>query len=100
MKNKKNLKTLPKFRNEAEEHEFWQTHDSTDYVDYSPANRVTIEFDPGVEQPVKLISIRLPRDLLNKLKVLAAKRDVPYQSLIKMILAERLEDRTEAQNSS
>ncbi len=81
---------LPKFRNEAEEHEFWQTHDSTDYVDYSRANRIELEFDPSVEQPVKLISIRIPRDMLNKLKMMATKRDVPYQSLIKMILAEKL----------
>lgn len=90
MKKKPKLKMLPKFRNEAEEHEFWQTHDSTDYVDYSRANRIELEFDPSVEQPVKLISIRIPRDMLNKLKMMATKRDVPYQSLIKMILAEKL----------
>lgn len=90
MKKKTKLKMLPKFRNEAEEREFWQTHDSTDYIDYSLANRVELVFDPSVEQPVKLISIRLPRDMLNKLKMMATKRDVPYQSLIKMILAEKL----------
>lgn len=90
-KRKPLLKPLPKFRNEAEEWEFWQTHDSTDYIDYSKSNRVTISFDPSVEKPVKLISIRLPRDMLNKLKAMAIKRDVPYQSLIKMILAEKLE---------
>jgi predicted DNA binding CopG/RHH family protein len=87
---KKKLKPIPKFRNEAEEREFWNTHDSTDYIDYSKSNRVAIEFDPSVEEPVKLISIRLPREMLNKLKALATKRDVPYQSLIKMILAEKL----------
>lgn len=86
---KEKLKKIPKFRNEAEEHEFWQTHDSTDYFDYSEKNRVKIEFDPSVEEPVKLISIRLPRQMLNKLRAMATKRDVPYQSLIKMILAEK-----------
>lgn len=84
------LKALPKFKNETQEREFWQTHDTSDYVDYSRAKRLTIEFDLSVEEPVKLISIRIPRDLLNKLRVMASKLDVPYQSLIKMILAERL----------
>ena len=93
MKKKPKLKILPKFRSEEEEHQFWQTHDSTDYIDYSKLNRVEIKFDPSVEEPVKLISIRLPRAMLNKLKVMATKRDVPYQSLIKMILAEKLEDK-------
>ncbi len=87
---KKTLKSVPKFRSEAEEREFWQTHDTSDYVDYGKANRMAIEFDPSVEEPVRLISIRLPRELLNKLRVLASKMDVPYQSLIKMILSERL----------
>lgn len=88
---KRKLKPIPKFKNEAEEREFWHTHDTTEYFDYSKSNRVTIKFDTSVEEPVKLISIRLPRDMLNKLKVMATKRDVPYQSLIKMILAEKLE---------
>ncbi len=90
MKKKTKLKALPRFKNETEEREFWQTHDSTDYIDYSRANRVELEFDPSVEQPVTVISVRLPRDMLNKLKTMATKRDVPYQSLIKMILAEKL----------
>lgn len=87
---KKKLKSLPEFKNEEEERKFWYEHDSTDYVDYSPENRVSIEFDSSVEEPVKLISIRLPRDMLNQLRAMATKRDVPYQSLIKMILAEKL----------
>lgn len=90
---KAKLKPIPKFRNEDEEREFWQTHDTTDYFDYSKSKRLMIEFDPSVEEPVKLISIRLPREMLNKLKVMATKRDVPYQSLIKLILAEKLEDK-------
>lgn len=92
MKKRQKLKPLPSFRNETEEWAFWQTHDSTEYVDYAKTNRATIEFDPSVEEPVKLISIRLPRDLLNRLKAMATKRDVPYQSLIKMILAEKLDE--------
>ena len=91
MKKRLELKSLPKFRHEAEEREFWQTHDSTDYVDYSKENRVTLTVGPSVEEPVKLISIRLPREMLNKLRAMATKRDVPYQSLIKMILAEKIE---------
>lgn len=90
MKKKARLKPIPHFKNEVQEREFWQTHDSTDYVDYSTKNQVEIEFDPSVEEPVKLISIRLPRELLNRLRAMATKRDVPYQSLIKMILAEKV----------
>ena len=93
MKRQKKLKPIPEFKNEDEEREFWDTHDTTDYFDYSKARHLTIEFDPSVEEPVKLISIRLPREMLNKLKAMATKRDVPYQSLIKMILAEKLERR-------
>lgn len=91
MRRKSKLKPIPKFKSEAEEREFWHTHDSTDYIDYSKKNRIEIKFDPSVEAPVKLISIRIPRDMLNRLKTMATKRDVPYQSLIKMILAEKLE---------
>ena len=90
MKKKTKHKPLPHFHNAAEEWTFWQTHDSTDYVDYSKENRVTIEFDPSVEAPVKLISIRLPRELLNRLRAMAAKMDIPYQSYIKMVLAEKV----------
>lgn len=90
MKKKPKCESLPHFRSEAEEWKFWQTHDSTDYVNYAKENRVTLEFDPSVEAPVKLISIRLPRDLLNKIRAMAAKLDVPYQSFIKMILAEKV----------
>ncbi len=52
---KKALKPIPKFKNEAQEWEFWQTHDTSDYVDYSTSKRVSIEFDPSVEEPVKMI---------------------------------------------
>jgi predicted DNA binding CopG/RHH family protein len=87
---KKKIRPVPKFRKEQNEREFWNTHDTTDYFDYSDSKRVEIEFDPGVEAPVKSISLRLPRDMLNELKVLANKRDIPYQSLIKVYLAEKI----------
>ena len=80
-------KQLPKFRSEAEERKFWATHDSTGYLDWSKAKRAIF---PNLKPSVKTISIRLPEALLNSLKTLANERDVPYQSLVKMILAERI----------
>jgi len=94
MKKKNNLKPIPKFKNEKEEWIFWQNHDSTEYFNYSKSKNISIEFDASVEKPVKLVSIRLPLDMLLKLKMMAIKRDVPYQSLIKMILAEKLEQKS------
>ncbi len=87
---KKKIRQVPKFRREQGEREFWNTHDTTDYFDFSDSKRVEIEFDPGVEAPVKSISLRLPREMLNQLKVLANKKDIPYQSLIKVYLAEKI----------
>ena len=87
---KKNVKRADGFKREAAEREFWSTHDTTDYFDFSKRNRVEIEFDPRVEAPVKSISIRLPRQMLNDLKVLANKKDIPYQSLIKVYLADKI----------
>lgn len=86
MKNK--LKRIPKFRNEDEEREFWSKHDSTDYLDWKKAGKVTL---PNLKPSVKTISIRLPQMMLEELKLLANKRDVPYQSLLKMFLAERIQ---------
>jgi predicted DNA binding CopG/RHH family protein len=93
---KKKIRPVPKFRNEQDEREFWMTHDTTDYFDFSNANRVEIEFDPGIEAPVKSISLRLPREMLNQLKVLANKKDIPYQSLIKVYLAEKIAEERKA----
>jgi predicted DNA binding CopG/RHH family protein len=93
---KKKIKPLPKFRKEQDEREFWTTHDTTDYFDYSKANRVGIEFDRGIEAPVKSISLRLPREMLNQLKVLANKKDIPYQSLIKVYLAQKIAEERKA----
>jgi predicted DNA binding CopG/RHH family protein len=92
---KKKIKPVPKFRNEQDEREFWSTHDTTDYFDFSK-NRVEIEFDRGIEAPVKSISLRLPREMLNQLKVLANKKDIPYQSLIKVYLAEKIAEERKA----
>jgi predicted DNA binding CopG/RHH family protein len=92
---KKKIKPVPKFRNEQDEREFWSTHDTTDYFDFSK-NRVEIEFDRGIEAPVKSISLRLPREMLNQLKVLANKKDIPYQSLIKVYLAEKVAEERKA----
>jgi predicted DNA binding CopG/RHH family protein len=78
---------LPEFSSEAEEREFWAREDSTAYIDWSRAKRAVL---PGLKPSVKVISLRLPDVLLAELKVLANKRDVPYQSLLKMFLAERI----------
>ena len=92
---KKKARQAARFDREAAEREFWSTHDTTDYFDFSTQSRVKIEFDPGVEAPVKPISIRLPREMLNELKVLANRKDIPYQSLIKVYLAQKIkEERT------
>jgi predicted DNA binding CopG/RHH family protein len=84
----KSLKPIPRFRNEAEERQFWETHDSTDYVDWSKAQRVQL---PNLKPSTRSISLRLPQGLLDRIKVAANKRDVPYQSLIKVWLAEKLD---------
>ena len=81
-------KQIPKFRTEDQEREFWSNADSTDYVDWDEAKRVVL---PNLKPSQKTISLRLPKMMLAQLKVLANKRDVPYQSLLKMYLAERIE---------
>jgi predicted DNA binding CopG/RHH family protein len=83
----KKLKAIPRFHNEADERRFWETHDSTDYIDWSKAQRVRM---PNLKLSTKTISLRLPAGLLDQIKVEANKRDVPYQSLIKMWLAEKV----------
>lgn len=80
-------KALPKFKNEAAEREFWATHDSTDFIDWRKGQRVTL---PKLKPSSQTISLRLPKPMLDRLKLLANKRDVPYQSLLKMFVAERL----------
>jgi predicted DNA binding CopG/RHH family protein len=80
-------KPLPVFRNEAEERKFWETHDSADYLDWGRAERVRL---PNLRPSTTAISLRLPVPLLERIKVAANKRDVPYQSLIKTWLAEKV----------
>jgi predicted DNA binding CopG/RHH family protein len=86
-KSMKKLKPIPAFKTEAEERKFWETHDSTDYVDWSKAQRARF---PNLKPSTTAISIRLPLGLLEQIKIAANKRDVPYQSLIKMWLAEKV----------
>lgn len=89
MKKQKKLKKIPDFRSEKEEREFWATHDSTDYVDWSKARWVSF---PNLKPSTQSISLRLPQDLLDSLKVLANKKDVPYQSLMKVFLSEKVQE--------
>jgi predicted DNA binding CopG/RHH family protein len=79
---------LPKFESEDEEREFWAERDSVDYVDWSRAQRVVL---PDLKPSTRTISLRLPEMMLDELKLLANRRDVPYQSLIKVFLAERID---------
>jgi len=81
------LKKIPEFESEEQEREFWSEHDSSEYVDWSQAERVTLA---NLKPSTKTISVRLPESLLEELKLLANKRDVPYQSLLKLYLAERV----------
>lgn len=79
---------MPKFKNEADERRFWQKHDSAEYLDWSSATEVAL---PKLKPSTCTISLRLPESMLDSLKILANKRDVPYQSLLKVFLAERLQ---------
>jgi predicted DNA binding CopG/RHH family protein len=79
---------IPTFESEAEERRFWESHDSTDHVDWSRAERVRL---PNLRPSTTSISLRLPVSLLERIKLAAHKRDVPYQSLIKTWLAEKLD---------
>lgn len=82
----KKLRTVPKFHTEAEERAFWESHDTADYFDLSKAQRARF---PNLKLSTTAISLRLPQGLLDRIKVAANKRDVPYQSLIKVWLAEK-----------
>lgn len=82
------LKDIPNFENEEEERTFWSNHDTTEYVDWDEAEVVVL---PRLKPSTRSISLRLPESMLNELRVLANKRDVPYQSLIKIFLQERID---------
>ena len=80
---------IPRFKNEDEEREFWSTHSTVDYID----NFKPVQFDLSELKPsTKTISIRLPESMINQLKKLANKRDVPYQSLLKILLGEKIKE--------
>lgn len=83
----KTLKPVPQFRSDEEAGEFWMTHDTTEYLDWSKAQRVRF---PKLRPSTATISLRLPQMLLDELRMLANQRDVPYQSLLKVYLAERV----------
>ena len=85
----KKKKKIPKFKNEESERAFWASADSSEYIDWEKGKRVTLG---NLKPSTKTISLRLPEALLDELRLLANKRDVPYQSLLKMFLAERIEE--------
>ncbi len=86
-------KKIPKFKSEDEEREFWATHDSTEHVDWKKARRIVL---PNLKPSLKSISLRLPETMLEELKLLANKKDVPYQSLLKIFLSEKIEEELKA----
>jgi len=85
----KNLKQIPDFKNEAEEFDFWSKNDAADFIRLSESKRVHFK---NLKPSTQSISIRLPESLLERIKVIANKNDVPYQSLIKMYLSERVNE--------
>jgi predicted DNA binding CopG/RHH family protein len=85
----KELKRIPRFESEDDEREFWSGHDSADYVNWQTAGEVRLA---KLKPTTRTISIRLPETMLENLRVLANKRDVPYQSLLKIYVAERIEE--------
>ncbi|MBV6506059.1 MAG: hypothetical protein ILNGONEN_01628 [Syntrophorhabdaceae bacterium] len=82
------LKTIPKFKNEVEEREFWTTHDSTGFVDWHAGEFVSF---PKLKPTMKTISLQLPEFIVDELRIIARKRDVSYQSLIKIFIKERID---------
>ncbi|MGA3245842.1 MAG: BrnA antitoxin family protein [Bacteroidota bacterium] len=83
------LKKIPKFKSTAAEERFWATRDSIDYIDFS---QVELGFFPELKPSSKTISIRLPQSLLEAIKLLANKKDIPYQSMLKVLLAEKVRE--------
>jgi predicted DNA binding CopG/RHH family protein len=84
------LRPAPAFRSEREERQFWEKSDSADYIDWDKAQRVQF---PNLKPSTTSISLRLPVSLLERIKIAANKRDMPYQSLIKLWLAEKIDAR-------
>jgi predicted DNA binding CopG/RHH family protein len=82
------MKNIPNFENEEKEREFWAEADSSEYIDWKKAKKIVL---PNLKPSVKTISLRLPESMLEEIKLLANKRDVPYQSLMKIFLSERID---------
>jgi predicted DNA binding CopG/RHH family protein len=93
---KKQLRAVPKHKDEDTERDFWSFADSTDYVDWTKAAPASF---PNLKPSLKTISLRMPEPLLDRLKSMANERDVPYQSLIKIILSERIAEELAGQSS-
>ncbi len=89
MKTSKPKNNIPKFKTENDERAFWATHDSTDFVDWNKARRLV---SPNLKPSMKTISLRIPESMLAELKLLANKKDVPYQSLLKIFLSEKIRE--------
>ncbi|MBV5339907.1 MAG: BrnA antitoxin family protein [Deltaproteobacteria bacterium] len=83
------LKKVPKFKTEDDERDFWSTHDATDYLDFSQAEETVF---PNLKPSTRAISLRLPVSLIDRLKMRPIKKDVPYQSLLKVLLAEKVDE--------
>lgn len=90
---KKKLKAVPRFKTEDEEARFWATHDSTDYIDWTRAKRIGF---PHLKPTTQTITLRLPLSLLYELKKIANKKDVPYQSLMKVFLDQKIKEENRA----
>jgi predicted DNA binding CopG/RHH family protein len=91
------LKEIPTFQSEDEEREFWATHDSTEYINWAEAEAVIL---PRLKPSTRTISLRLPELMLNELRIIANKRDIPYQSLIKVFLKERIDQELRRESAS
>ncbi len=85
----KKLKKIPKFRTEAEERNFWRKNDTSDFIDWKKAEKMSF---PNLKPSVRSISLRLPLAMLNDLKVIANKKDIPYQSLMKIFISEKIKE--------
>ena len=85
----KKLKKIPRFKSLVQEERFWATHDSTNYLDFAD---VDLGFFPELKPSSRTISIRLPESLVEAIKLLANKQDVPYQSMLKILLAEKVRE--------
>ncbi len=85
----KNMKKIPTFNSEKDEREFWELHDSMEFIDWKEAKKALF---PNLKKSTKTISLRLPADMLDKIKIKANTLDIPYQSLIKMVIQRGLQN--------